>query len=102
MIALLLLISGDVHPNPGPNVSLDTYTSSSCSDIPGMSVLRDHLNSVHLNIQSLYPKRDIIEVEMQFYDKVVLTETGLSPNKKTEDIMADKLSIPHPTAIVST
>ena len=50
------------------SVSLDASTSSSCSDIPGMSVLRDHLNIVHLNIQSLYPKRDILEVEIQFYD----------------------------------
>ena len=50
------------------SVSLDTSTSSSCSDIPGMSVLRDYLNIVHLNIQSLYPKRDIFEVEMQYYD----------------------------------
>ena len=82
VISLLLLISGDVHPNPGPKVSLGTSTSSSCSDIPGMSVLRDHLNIVHLNIQSLYPKRDILEVEMQFYDIVVLAETWLSPNKK--------------------
>ena len=87
MISLLLLISGDVNPNPGPNVSLDTSASSSCSDLPGMSVLRDHLNIVHLNIQSMYPKRDILEVEMQYYDIVVLTETWLSPNKKTEDIM---------------
>ena len=82
VISMLLLISGDVHPNPGPNVSLDTSASSSCSDIPGMSVLRDHLNIVHLNIQSLYPKRDILQVEMQYYDIVVLTETWLSPNKK--------------------
>ena len=80
VISLLLLVSGDVHPNPGPNVSLDTSTSSSCSDIPGMSVLRDHLNIVHLNIQSMYLKRDILEVEMQYYDIVVLTETCLSPN----------------------
>ena len=36
VISLLLLISGDVHPNPGPNGSLDTSTSSSCSDIPGI------------------------------------------------------------------
>ena len=70
VISLLLLISGDVHPNPGPNVSLDTSTSSSCRDIPG----RDLLNIMHLNIQSLYPKHDIFEV--------VLTDSWLSPNKK--------------------
>ena len=95
VISLLLLISGNVHPNPGPNVSLDTSTSSSCSDIPGMSVLRDNLNIVHLNIQSLYPKRDILEVEMQYYDIVVLTETWFSPNKKTEDIMIPNFDAPY-------
>ena len=60
-----------------------------------MSVLRDHLNIVHLNIQSLYPKRDILEVEMQYYDIVVLTETWLSPNKKTEDIMIPNFDAPY-------
>ena len=95
VISLLLVISGDVHPKPGPNVSLDTSASSSCSDLPGMSVLRDHLNIVHLNIQSLYPKRDILEVEMQYYDIVVLTETWLSPNKKTEDIMIPNFDAPY-------
>ena len=95
MISLLLLISDDVQPYHGPNVSLDTSTSSSCSDIPGMSVLRDHLNIVHLNIKSLYSKRDILEVEMQYYDIVVLTETWLSPNKKTEDIMIPNFDAPY-------
>ena len=96
VISLLLLISGDVQPYHGPKVSLDTSTSSSCSDIPGMSVLRDHLNIVHLNIQSLYSKRDILEVEMQYYDIVVLTETWLSPNKKTTgDIMIPNFDAPY-------
>ena len=56
MNSLLLLISADVHPNPGPiapqsgsNVSLETSTSSSGSDIRGMSALTDHLNNVYLN-----------------------------------------------------
>ena len=65
-----------MHPSPGSNVSLETSTSSSGSYIHGMSALTDHLNNVqlnHVNKQSMYPKRDILEVEMQYYNIAVLT-----------------------------
>ena len=57
----------------------------------GMSVL----SIVHLNIQSLYPKLDILETEMQYYDIVVLTETWLTPTRKNDEIMIPNFEIPY-------
>ena len=74
VLFLLLLTSGDVHPNPGPHDSLSA-SSFSVSELSRAAAMMDHLNIVHLNIQSLYPKLDILETEMQYYDIVVLTET---------------------------
>ena len=53
----------------------------------------DNLSIVHFNIQSLYPKLDILEVEMQYYDIVVYTETWLIQNRKNEDIMTPNLML---------
>ena len=95
VLFLMLLKSGDVHPNPGPNVSSESSFTSSGSDISGASALMDHLSIVHLNIQSLYPKLDILEVEMQYYDIVVYTETWLTQNRKNEDIMIPNFDAPY-------
>jgi len=41
---------------------------------------------MHLNIQSLRPKLDILEVEAHPYDVLVLTETWLNPSIPDDDI----------------
>ncbi|KAH3772534.1 hypothetical protein DPMN_173874 [Dreissena polymorpha] len=50
LCSLLLLCSGDVHPNPGPD-------SSSSSSLSGYSHILNNngLSIMHLNIQSLRP-----------------------------------------------
>ncbi len=45
---------------------------------------------MHLNIQSLRPKLDLLEIESQPYDVLVFTETWLS-----REISNDELSIPN-------
>ena len=79
--------SGDVHPNPGPE--------SLSSDSSFQSVLHDYLNIVHVNIQSLLPKLDILETEMQYYDIVVLTETWLSQNTTNYDVSIPNFDPPY-------
>ncbi len=64
---LLILLSSDVHPNPGPMdiVSPDhsfNSTLSTSSILPSQSLISEppdlshHLSFVHCNVQSLYPK----------------------------------------------
>ncbi|MEW8547035.1 MAG: endonuclease/exonuclease/phosphatase family protein, partial [Candidatus Thiodiazotropha sp.] len=59
------------------------------------SIFHEYLNIVHVNIQSLLPKLDILETEMQYYDIVVLTETWLSQNTNNDDIRIPNFDPPY-------
>ena len=87
---LTILLSGDVHQNPGPNsnVSYESYSSEN-SQYYG-----NNLSIVHINIQSLLPKLEILEADMQQYDILVLTESWLSPSISNEDIKITNFNIP--------
>ena len=83
-LIVLLLIAGDIHPNPGPqscsseSSSLSGLHPSACSD--------SNISILHLNIQSLLPKLDLLEVELQPFDIVLLTETWLKPSTISDDV----------------
>ena len=64
-LSLLLLCSGDIHPNPGP-----------CND--------RNLKIIHLNVRSL---KDVIHAEFLNYDVICLTETWLYENINDSDIL---------------
>ncbi len=68
----ILLLIGNIHPHPGPSINTQ----------------RQHgpLNIVHVNVCSLLPKLDLIEVELSEYDIIMISETHLSGDIKTEDI----------------
>lgn len=87
MSAELIALSGDVHPNPGPEI-LDNSTSS-MSD-----VINKGLSIMHLNIQSLRPKLDILEVEAQQFDILVFSETWLSDQISDDDLHIPNFSPP--------
>ena len=75
----LLLLSGDIHPNPGPasiRIDHDDSLSSSASN----EILSNHLNIFHLNVQSLLPNIDLIRTESELYDIAVFSESWLKPN----------------------
>lgn len=92
LLILQLLISGDVHPNPGP----ESLSSSVSSTISNCSLLASHnLSIIHLNIQSLLPKISILEVEMQSYDILIFTETWLSPRISNDDICIPNFNPPY-------
>ena len=59
----LLSRSGDVHPNPGPATNSDDLDTSSLSSSYS-NLIDSGLSVVHLNVQSLRPKLDIIEIEL--------------------------------------
>ena len=91
-VFLLLLISGDVHPNPGP----DSFSSSNTSTCSNMStIISKNLNIIHLNIQSILPKIGLLEVEMQNYDILIFTETWLTSQVSDDDIMITNFNCPY-------
>lgn len=75
LICHLLVLLNNVHLNPGPDTQSLLSNSSSYNTL---DILNKGLSIMHLNIQSLRSKLDIIEAEIQSYDIVVLSETWLS------------------------
>ena len=64
----LLTLSGDIHPNPGPD-------SVNLTSEPLFDDLSNHLSILHVNIQNLYPKMDLYKCEAQSYDILVFSES---------------------------
>ena len=70
----LLILCGDIHPNPGP-ASVGSLNDSSLSSTASMEMLSKHLSILHLNIQSPLPKIDLIRSESDAYDIMVFSES---------------------------
>ena len=76
---LLLLQSGDIQPNPGPSSVASDISGSSASSILNSINLSRHLSFVHYNIQSIFPKLDILTAELSDFDILAFSETWLNP-----------------------
>ena len=94
-IFAILLLSGDIHPNPGP------YSSSSSSDSLSIqpsafnfSNLCNRLSFVHYNVQSLVPKLDILGAELLEFDVLAFTETWLNSSYSSDDIRLESFRQP--------
>ena len=88
---LLLLKAGDVELNPGPNTSInsDSDTSSNNTSIPDINfedIVRNSFSVVHLNVQSIRHKLDIIEAELSNFDILAFSETWLTPSIPNKDL----------------
>lgn len=95
LISTLLLMSGDVHPIPGPDsVSSSTQSSYSAHNSHYSAILNANFSIKHLNIQSLLPKIDILEIETQSYDALVFTETWLSSKVTNDEILIPNFNPP--------
>ena len=68
-VVILLLLSGDVHPNPGPDCN--------CLSTPDDLKARSGLGIIHINVRSLLPKIDHIKIwaKPSDSDVLVLSET---------------------------
>ena len=94
LIVLLLLRSGNVHPNPGPS-SISSVTSSgySASILSSISLSR-HLSFVHYNVQSIVPKLDVLLTELYDFDILAFSETWLSPAVSEDSIALQSYQSP--------
>ena len=66
MILLLILKSGDVHPNPGPPHSESSDSWSSSLDLYNFLNLPNHLSTIHYIVQSIANKLDTLIAEFSF------------------------------------
>ena len=76
-VTCLILLCGDLQPNPGPDsVEGSIGSVSSCSS-SSFEYLSKHLSIMHLNIQSIVPKLDLIEGEHQHMTSLSSLKVGL-------------------------
>ena len=97
-LSLLLLCGGDIHPNPGPQAAESSNDSSLVSnvstDIFSHLSLHHNLSFVQYNVQSIVNKLDILQAELHDIDILSFTETWLSPDISTEDIILQSYNKP--------
>ena len=90
----LILLCGEVQLNPGPysvDGSIDSVSSCSFSSIEYLS---NHLSIMHLNIQSIILKLDLIEGEASAYEVLVFSESWLNPRIPNASICIEYFSQP--------
>ena len=88
---IILLCSGDVHPNPGPSSTSSTVSSINSSlnmsnSLLGSLSLNHNLSFIHYNVQSDFAKLDILHAELIDFDILAFTETWLNPSIDSEDL----------------
>ena len=97
---ILLLLSGDIHPNPGPASCSNASESSSSSSI-SHEQLSSHLSIFHLNVKSLLPKIDLIRAESELYGIAVFSESWLKPSITDDEIALRNFLPPFRTDILN-
>ena len=93
----LLFCSGDVHPNPGPLTPASSSTSTSSSNLSISSnpiSLCQNLSIVHYNVQSIFPKLEVIHTELFDFDILTFSETWLSDSTDTDDLLLELFNKP--------
>jgi hypothetical protein len=81
---------GGIKTNPDPELPIDDALSSSFNDSSEMSNIYETFSTsvsfVHLNIQSLVPKLDLIYAEYEHFDIMSFTETWLKGDNSDDSI----------------
>lgn len=93
-IISILLLCGDVHLNPGPGSVGSSSDSSIVSAASRVDVLGNHLSILHLNIQSIIPKLDMIKAEADLHDILIFSESWLKPETPDENILITNFQTP--------
>ena len=83
---LLIVLSGDIEINPGPE-SVDLSSScSSCTIDINLSLFEQNFSLVHYDVQSLLAKVDQLQMELSHFDVIALSETWLSTDIKDDKV----------------
>ena len=83
---LLIVLSGDIEINPGPeSVDLSSSCSSCTTDI-NLSLFGQNFSVVYYNVHSLLAKVDQLQMKLSHFDVIALSETWLSPDIKDDKI----------------
>ena len=99
IMLLVLLLSGDVHKNPGPLSSSSHSSICSASDLSISSNvssidLSNHISFVHYNVQSVFSKLDILYTELRDFDIIAFSETWLNSSTSNNDLLFNSFHPP--------
>ena len=83
---LLIVLSGDIEINPGPESVDLSSPCSSCTTYINLSLFEQNFSVVHYNVQSLLAKVDQLQMELSHFDVIALSETWLSPDIKDDKV----------------
>jgi hypothetical protein len=75
------MLSGDIESNPGPSSQSTSISSASSISDPLLDEFDECITQftsfMHLNVQSLVPKIDLLNVELQKFDILVAYKRSL-------------------------
>ena len=78
-LSIILLCSGDIHPNPGPSTTSSSDSSSSSSNMShsifNSLSLNHNLSFAYYNVQSIISKLEILHAELLQFDILAFKET---------------------------
>ena len=94
---ILILQSGDVEVNPGPDSVERSTDSSDVLSSASLNSLSNYLSIFHLNIQSLLPKIDRIRSEAIALEILIVTESWLKPTINDDSIHIENFLPPFRT-----
>ena len=87
-LSIIILLSGDVHPNPGPD-SISSISSTCSNKSSGLSdalSINNHFSFMHYNVQSILHKIDILTAELYGFDILTFSETWLNNTIDSVDL----------------
>ena len=100
LCTIVIDICFDTEKNPGPllgnSASYESINSHFCLSHSGelTADFKSYLSLIHLNIQSLKPKCDIINAELSDFDILCFTESWLDATTKNDDIALEGFDFP--------
>ena len=94
---ILILLSGNIELNPGPYSVDGSADTSDILSSTSFDSLTNHLSILHLNIQSILPKIDLIRGKTTSYDILIFSESWLKPTVNNHEIRIENFMPPYRT-----
>ena len=94
---ILILLSGDIELNPDPYSVDGSADTSDILSSTSFDSLNNHLSILHLNIQSILSKIDLIRGEATSYDILIFSESWLKPTVNNHEIRIENFMPPFRT-----
>ena len=90
----IILLCGDVQLNPGPGSVEDSTNSSFYSSDSHFEMISNHLSILHLNVQNIVPKPDLIRSEADLYDILIFSESWVKSETQNETLYIENFQPP--------